>query len=101
MNYVLVVPQPRGQITLPKRLRDKFGIRPGVPVRVTDERGGITIRSMVGDGQTILPRISREEYAKRLEEFEKSKMVLWTKEDDKHMKLLRKKDGERAKLLDW
>ena len=43
MNYVLVMPQPRGQITLPKKFRNKYGIKPGVPVRVLDADGGIRV----------------------------------------------------------
>lgn len=43
MNYVLVMPQPRGQITLPKKLRSKYGIRPGVPVKIMDADGGIRV----------------------------------------------------------
>lgn len=43
MNYVLVMPQPRGQITLPKKFRTKYGIKPGVPVKILDADGGIRV----------------------------------------------------------
>lgn len=43
MNYVLVMPQPRGQITLPKKFRSKYGIKPGVPVKIFDADGGIRV----------------------------------------------------------
>jgi len=43
MNYVLVMPQPRGQITLPKKFRVKYGIKPGVPVKILDAGGGIRV----------------------------------------------------------
>lgn len=43
MNYVLVMPQPRGQITLPKKFRSKYGIKPGVPVKISDADGGIRV----------------------------------------------------------
>lgn len=46
MNYVLVTPQPRGQITLPKRFRDKLGIRPGIPVKVFEDGLGVKVEPM-------------------------------------------------------
>lgn len=43
MDYMLVTPQPRGQITLPIKYREKYGIVPGVPVRISDVDGGIRV----------------------------------------------------------
>lgn len=40
---MIVMPQPRGQITLPKKFRDKYGIKPGTPVKVTDEGTGVKV----------------------------------------------------------
>ena len=41
-----MTPQPRGQITLPKRFRDKLGIRPGIPVKVFEDGIGVKVEPM-------------------------------------------------------
>lgn len=38
-----MTPQPRGQITLPIKYREKYGIVPGVPVRISDTGEGIRV----------------------------------------------------------
>jgi AbrB family looped-hinge helix DNA binding protein len=34
----------RGQVTIPKRMRDRLGIRPGEQVEFSEEPGGLMIR---------------------------------------------------------
>lgn len=41
-----MTPQPRGQITLPIKYREKYGIVPGVPVRISDTGEGIRVDSV-------------------------------------------------------
>lgn len=41
-----MTPQPRGQITLPIKYRKKYGIIPGVPVRISDTGEGMRIDSV-------------------------------------------------------
>ena len=35
---------PKGQILIPKRIRDKYGVRPGSTVQILEESGGILIK---------------------------------------------------------
>jgi AbrB family looped-hinge helix DNA binding protein len=41
----------KGQVTIPKELRDKFGIRPGVRVDFVDAADGIRLRKVVDRGR--------------------------------------------------
>ena len=43
MNYQATVSE-RGQVTIPKPLRDRLGIRPGEVLRFTEERGKLVAR---------------------------------------------------------
>lgn len=97
MNYVLVTPQPRGQITLPVKFRRKYGIEPGTPIRVVDVGDGVKVVPLT-NSLSIKPKYSKEEIAERLKKFESSGKVYWTAEDDKRLAKLRKKDD---KYLNW
>lgn len=97
MNYVLVTPQPRGQITVPVKFRRKYGIEPGVPVKVVDAGNGVRIESLTGS-MSIKPKYSKEEIVKKLKKYETDGQVYWTAEDDKRRIKLRKKDD---KYLNW
>ncbi len=33
----------RGQVTIPKKMRDKYGLTPGVEVEFVDEAGGVKV----------------------------------------------------------
>ncbi len=35
---------PKGQILIPKRIREKYGVRPGSHVQILEEPGGIVIK---------------------------------------------------------
>jgi AbrB family looped-hinge helix DNA binding protein len=35
---------PKGQILIPKRIREKYGVKPGGRVHILEERDGIVIR---------------------------------------------------------
>jgi antitoxin PrlF len=39
----------KGQVTIPKRLRDRLGIRPGEAIDFVEERGRLVGRKVVGD----------------------------------------------------
>ncbi len=64
MNYILAIPQPKGQITLPKKLRDKYGIKPGVPVKISDAKGAILVEPV-----RILPYPVRQYTTSEVGEF--------------------------------
>ena len=98
MDYVLLTPSPRWQITLPKKVREKIrGFRPGEPVRVYADQGKIVVEPMA-DSLTIKPKYTPEEYKKILAKYENDGKVYWTKEDDEYLAKLRKKDD---KYLNW
>jgi AbrB family looped-hinge helix DNA binding protein len=97
MDYVLVMPQPRGQITLPVKFRDKYNIKPGVQLKVEDTGDGLAIKPM-GDPMVVMPKYSKSEIIKRLAKYEKNHQVYWTVENDKRLAELRKKDD---KYLNW
>lgn len=97
MNYILVTPQARGQITLPVKLRRKYDIKPGVQVRVSDQGQGIVIEPL-GDALTVKPRYTHEEIKTRLKVYETSGKVFWTKEDDVELAKLREKDDQ---YINW
>ena len=40
----------RGQVTVPKKLRDRLGIRPGVVVEFEETKGGILLRKKLPEG---------------------------------------------------
>lgn len=98
MNYILVTPSPRWQITLPKRIRDNVnGVELGKPLKMFVE-GGRIVAEPVGDPLVTKPKYSAEEYKKRLMKYESSGKVYWTAADDKSLAKLKKKDD---KYLDW
>ena len=102
MIGTIVTPMARGQITIPKEYRDKLGITPDTPLNVTLEDDRIVVRpleKMMADESpyVIKPKYSREEYLKILKKYSKSKLVLWTDEDDKAREEMRKKE----KFWDW
>ena len=102
MIGTIVTPMARGQITIPKEYRDKLGIAPGIPLNVTLEEDSIVVRPlekmMVDQSPYVIkPKYSREEYLKILKKYSKSKLVLWTKEDEKTREEMRKKE----KFWDW
>lgn len=105
MNSVILTPMERGQITLPKKFRDKLGITSHTPLDVTLEEDKIVVKPLVKilrnvkkiNPYVIKPKYSRKEYLKILEEFTKSNLVLWTKEDDKARQEMRKKE----RSIDW
>lgn len=39
----------RGQVTIPKRLRDRFGMNQNVEVEIVEAPGGLLIRKLAGD----------------------------------------------------
>lgn len=98
--------QTRGQITVPKKFRDRLGIQSNTPVEMLLVEDGILLKPQVmvqknSAGYVIPPRISKGEYKKVLKKYEESKVVLWTKKDDKFMEMLKKKDEKRWKRLNW
>ena len=92
-----MMPQPRGQITLPVKFREKYGIKPGVQVKVSDQGERITIEPLE-DPLVSGPKYSKQEVKRRLKKYEESGKVYWTKANDKRLASLRKKDN---KYLNW
>lgn len=44
MNFVTVTPNSKGQITIPVQLREKYGIREGMPLLINDKDGAIELK---------------------------------------------------------
>lgn len=102
MIGTIVTPMERGQITLPKIYRDKLGITPNTPLNVILKGDSIMIKPLqkvISDmsGFVIKPKYTREETLKFMKELAKSKVVLWTKEDD----IAREKMRKKEKVWDW
>ena len=102
MIGTIVTPMERGQITLPKIYRDKLGITPETPLNVTLEDDRIVVRPLqkvISDmsGYVIKPKQTKEEALKFMKKLAKSRIVLWTKEDDEAREKMRKKE----KYLNW
>lgn len=96
--------QNRGQLVLPKGMRDLFGLTPGMPVSFVVEDDGVKIKPLISDSRVIKPKYTREEYMKVLKRVSKdieNYGPLWTKKDDRLMAILKKKDEERDKRLNW
>lgn len=96
MNYILVKPQPRGQITIPKKLREKYGIEPGVPIKVSDTGTGVHLEPLQSDPYVIPAKFKGEEARKvyaEIAEFIKTNGPIWTEEDEVKRLESRKKDG--------
>jgi AbrB family looped-hinge helix DNA binding protein len=50
----------KGQVTIPKGLRDEFGLLPGTEVEFVAEKGRVTVRRLEGDrnrGREIVERL--------------------------------------------
>ena len=98
----IVTPMARGQITIPKQFRDKLGITPKTPLNLTLEEDKIVVKPLtkvIADESPyiIKPKYTKEEYMKVLEKISKSKLVLWTKTDDRARERMRKKE----KIWNW
>lgn len=100
MIGTIVTPMARGQITIPKEIRDKLGIKPGTPLNVTLEVNKIVVQPLkqllnnMTPGETVKPKLSPVEYVRRLQGI---KGVWWTKADD--IKLI--KLAAKEKRPDW
>jgi AbrB family looped-hinge helix DNA binding protein len=52
----------KGQVTIPKRIRDEFGLLPGTEVEFVEEKGRVTVQKLEGGrdrGQEIVDRLRR------------------------------------------
>src|SRR3989344_3906448 len=97
MNDVLLTLQPRGQVTLPKKFRAALNLGPGAAMKASLLGEGVMVKP-IGDPFTTKPKYSKAEYSKRLKKYENDGKVYWTKEDDKYLAKLRKRDD---KYLNW
>lgn len=108
MNSVILTPMERGQITLPKKFRDKLGITSHTPLDVSLEEDKIVVKPLVRtfvdmkvkSGYVIKPKYSRKEKIKILEEisqYMKKYGPLWTEADDK----AREKMREKERSINW
>ena len=46
MNVELTVVSSRGQVVIPKNIRDRLGLKEGVPLAVTEDRNIIMLKKM-------------------------------------------------------
>ena len=108
MNSVILTPMERGQITLPKKFRDKLGITSDTPLDVKLEGGRIVVKPLkrvIADmgsrsGYVIKPKYSKKERIKILEEisqYMKKHVPLWTKEDD----IAREEMKKKERSINW
>lgn len=108
MNSVILTPMARGQITLPKKFRDKLGITSDTPLSVTMRKNEIVVKSLTSRPKdfkyVIKPKYTRSEYKKILVEISdyiKKHGPLWTEEDDKRKAESLKKEREKQNRLYW
>ena len=99
----MVTLQPRGQITLPKKYRDYWGVTGGAILKTSLKGDQMIVEPFEDKDETIVikPTISRQEYLKALEKIAKSGQVLWTKDDDRRRAQSLKKETEKWKRLNW
>lgn len=104
MLGIIVTPMERGQITLPKAVREELGITQGMPLNLVVEDGTIKIKplhTMVVDSPRVIkPTLSRTEYVKKLKKISQYMALhgpIWTKEDD----LARERMKKKEKYLNW
>src|SRR3989344_9667622 len=97
MIGIIIRPMLRGQITLPKKYREKLGITPETPLNVTLEQDAIVVKPLhelipqpVQSPTIIKATLSKKQYLKKLKQMRQIRTPLWTKEDD-----IRKKEMER------
>lgn len=100
----IVTPMERGQITIPKAYRDKLGITPQTPLNITLQADRIIVQpfvssmaSAVATPFVIKAKYTRKQHLAILKRFAKSKVVLWTDEDDRAREAMR----EKEKYLNW
>lgn len=104
MNGVITVTlQPRGQITLPKKFRDYWGVVGGAILKTSLKEDQMIVEPLEDKDETIIikPTISRQEYLEALKAIAKSGKVLWTKADDRKREESLKKEREKWKKLNW
>ncbi len=106
MLNTIVTPMTRGQITLPKKVREALGIVPGTPLNLTLEQNRIIITPLVHTTITssplvIKPKYSPAEYREVLKKLALKGEELWTKEDDVARKRMLKAEKRRWKKLNW
>lgn len=82
---------------MPKVYRDKLGITSATPLNITFEDDRIVVRPLqkvISDMSefVIKPKVTKEEALKFMKKLAKSKIVLWTKKDDKARERMRKKE---------
>lgn len=106
----------RGQVTIPKKIRERFGLAKNTYVGFLKQNGEILIRPLSASPshkkskeerdyyywkgfKIYKAKYSREEALKILG---RTKKILWTKEDEKSLKRMRKKEQERTKkVINW
>lgn len=97
----------RGQITLPKKFRDKLGITPSTPLSVSIKRNEIVVKpisSIKEERLIIKPKYTPKEYLevlKKISSYMKKHGPLWTVEDDERRAESLKKEKEKTKRLNW
>lgn len=95
MNYVLTQVGERGQIVLPSAWRTKYGLGPKTPIVISDTGTSIEVKSATERFLSEGPSLDKAEYISKMRNMAGGH---WTKEDDKYLSDLRKKE---KKLEIW
>ena len=56
----------KGQVVVPKRLRDMYGWTPGTELNVSEADGGVILQAAAADIEDQFPPITVEEFLKRV-----------------------------------
>lgn len=106
MNDAIVVTlQPRGQITLPKRYRDFWGLGGGAILKTKLVDRKVIVEPLEeAEPNVIKPTISRQEYLKVLKSISahiKKHGPLWTKADDRRRAESLRVERHKWEKLNW
>lgn len=89
MLGTIVSPMDRGQITLPKSIRDALDITPDTLLNIVLDGRRILVQPLSDLLVNSKPKIDKAEYLRLLKNMSG---IAWTKGDDKYLKNLRQKD---------
>lgn len=96
----LVQPNQKGQIVIPKKIRDSLGIEPGAVLNVVQLGNGIRITPI----QEVIPKekkISREEYLKILEKTQGAWADSWDDKEQEKREKMELAEAKKIKKASW
>lgn len=103
MIGTVVTTMARGQITIPKALRDKLGIKKNTLLNVVLKEDNLLVQPLnslikSAAGGVIKASVPKKDYIKSLRDFPGG---LWGKEDDRVLTTSLKKEMEKRRRSDW